>query len=99
MSEAEMSPEQEKAETQAMDVLRFLADRPEDFGRFLALSGMEADDLAVIAGSPEFLAALVDFLRSDEELAAAYGQEAGLSGEDLAAMRANLPGGGETHWT
>ena len=89
----------ERAEAQALDALRFLAERPDDFGRFLALSGMGPDDVAARASEPEFLASLIDFLRGDEEIAAAYCAEAGLSPEQFAALRAALPGGEEVFWT
>lgn len=91
--------QQEAAETQALDVLRFLAERPDDFARFLATSGQDPDDLAAMAGSGDFLAAMMDFVRSEEELAAAYCEEAGLTPEAFAALRSALPGGDETHWT
>lgn len=89
----------EQAEAQALDGLRFLAERPEEFGRFLALGGLSPEEAAGRAEDADFLAALVDFLRSDEDLAVAYCQEAGLSPEKFAALRAALPGGQETHWT
>lgn len=89
----------DRAEAQALDGLRFLAERPEEFSRFLALSGLSPGEVAERAQEPDLLAALVDFLRSDEELAMGYCQEAGLTPEDFAALRAALPGGQETHWT
>ena len=89
----------EQAEAQALDGLRFLAERPDAFAQFLAIGGLAPEDVAARAEDPELLAALVDFLRSDEELAEAYCLEAKLTPESFAALRAALPGGGETHWT
>ena len=89
----------EQAEAQALDALRFLAERPDDFGRFMTLAGMGADEISARASEPEFLASLIDYLRGDEELAAAYCGEAGLTPEAFASLRAALPGGEEVHWT
>ena len=83
----------------ALDGLRFLAEQPDAFLRFLAIGGLAPEDVASRAEDPELLAALVDFLRSDEDLAEAYCRDAGLTAESFAAMRAALPGGRETHWT
>ena len=89
----------EQAEAQALDGLRFLAERPDDFAHFLAVGGLSPEDVAARAGDPELLAALIDFLRSDEALAEAYCREAALTPEAFAALRAALPGGRETAWT
>ena len=89
----------EKAEAEALNGLRFLAERPEEFARFMALGGLEPEEIAARASEPELLAALVDFLASDEDLAMGFCQEAGLTPETFAALRAALPGGQNTHWT
>jgi hypothetical protein len=56
------------AATLALEVLAFLADREDAFSRFADLSGLDPASAATRAGEPEFLASVLDFLLSDEEL-------------------------------
>jgi hypothetical protein len=56
------------AESIAIEVLTFLAGNPARLDRFLALSGLGRDNLRAAAGEPEFLAAILDHLASDESI-------------------------------
>jgi hypothetical protein len=56
------------AESIAIEVLGFLAGDPARLDRFFAVSGLEADNLRAAATEPEFLAAVLDHLVSDESL-------------------------------
>ena len=56
------------AETLALKGLAFLVNSPEDLDRFLATSGVDAHTLRQSAGQPELLAAVMDFLLSQEVL-------------------------------
>lgn len=88
----------EAAQTLALRALGFLAARPEDFARFLALSGADVETVRGQAQDPAFLGFVMTFLSEDEEAAAAFCQDAGLSPEAFAAARAALPGGEEVSW-
>ncbi|OCW56729.1 DUF3572 domain-containing protein [Hoeflea olei] len=54
------------AEETAISVLVWLAGEPELMGRFLALTGLEADNLREAAREPGFLAGVLGFLMSHE---------------------------------
>ena len=57
-----------EAEIIALKVLSFLADDPARLSRFLALSGVDLNDLRDAAQSPDFLAGLLNHLLEDESL-------------------------------
>jgi hypothetical protein len=59
---------QSGAETLGLKALAFLAGSPEALDRFLSLSGIDADSLRQRAGEPECLAAVLEFILSNEEL-------------------------------
>lgn len=77
----------DQAEMTAISALAFLAGRPEDLGRFLALSGIDPTALRRIAGEPEFLAGVLDFLIGDDALLVAFAADAGIPPERVAATR------------
>ena len=56
------------AETLALRALAFLAGRPDDFGRFLDISGLDPATVKVRASEPAFLASVLDFLLGDDTL-------------------------------
>ena len=80
------------AETLALKTLGFLARDTDTLSRLLTLSGLELDDLRERAGDPELLAAVVDFLLSDDALPARFAEEEGLDPEEIHAARRALPG-------
>ena len=63
----------------ALDVLRFVAERPEELERFLALSGVDPTDVPQLARQADFLGGILDFLLADEALLMVFSEEAGLS--------------------
>jgi hypothetical protein len=75
-----------RAEVMAAEALGFLAGSPERLMRFLDVSGLRPDTLRVAAGEPGFLAGLMDYLVSDEELLVAFAGEIGATPESV--MRA-----------
>lgn len=89
---------QDDADAVALKALGFLAERPDTLGRFLDMSGLDVDGLRAAAGAPETLAAVMDFVMSDESLAAEFCVNHGLSPEAFAAARAALPGGDAPFW-
>ena len=80
------------AETLALKALGFLARDTDALLRLLTLSGLELDDLRERAGEPELLAAVVDFLLSDDALLARFAEEEGLDAQEIHAARRALPG-------
>jgi hypothetical protein len=80
------------AETLALKALGFLARDTDALLRLLTLSGLELDDLRERAGDPELLAAVVDFLLSDDALLGRFAEEEGLRTEEIHAARRALPG-------
>ena len=58
----------ETAETIAIQALGFLSSDSELLGRFLALSGLDPSAIRDVASEPSFLAAVLDFLLSDDSL-------------------------------
>ncbi len=83
----------EAAETLALKGLAFLANSPDDLGRFLAISGMEGASLRQSAEDTEFLAAIMDFLLSHEPLLTAFCEAESLDARTIHFARRALPGG------
>jgi hypothetical protein len=84
---------QQSAETLALKGLAFLANDATALERFLALTGTTGPELRERAEDPEFLAALLDFLMSDEPLLTAFCEVEGLDAQTLHSARRALPGG------
>ncbi|QCI68199.1 DUF3572 domain-containing protein [Phreatobacter stygius] len=62
----------EAAEALAVRALGFLAAEPERLDRFLALAGIDIAAIRDAAGQPGFLAAIMDYLMTDEPLLLAF---------------------------
>jgi hypothetical protein len=80
------------AETLALKGLGHLAADGEALVRFLRISGLQLDDLRVRAADPELLAAVVDFLLSEEKLCESFLTAEHLDAQELHAARRALPG-------
>ena len=83
------------AETLALKALAHLAVDGDALVRFLTISGLELDDLRGRAADPELLAAVTDFVLSDDSLCAAFCAAADLDPAMLHAARRALPGAQE----
>jgi hypothetical protein len=70
----------------AIEALVFLAADPERLGCFAASSGLDAGNLRAAAQSPEFLAAILDYLATDERLLLAFAADS--SHDPTAVQRA-----------
>ena len=90
---------QEAAETLALRVLGWLADSEDLFPVFLGATGASADDLVTNAAKPEFLAAVLDFLLTDDAMVIAFCDAAALPYEAPNQARSALPGGDLINWT
>ncbi|MGH6846508.1 MAG: DUF3572 domain-containing protein [Methylocella sp.] len=75
------------AESIAIEGLTFLAGNPGRLDRFLALSGLGLDNLRAAAGEPQFLAAILDHLASDERLLLAFAANTGHAPATIAKAR------------
>ena len=81
------------AEILALKALNWAATVQGTLPRFVAHSGVELDDLRRQAGDPELLAALLDFLLTDDALIKAFCEEVEVESHQLHRARAQLPGG------
>jgi hypothetical protein len=80
------------AETLALKVLGFLAAQGEPLERFLAVSGVNLDDLRERVGDPQLLAAVLEFLLADDRLLIAFVEEEGFAAKLVHDARRALPG-------
>jgi hypothetical protein len=81
-----------EAETLALKTLAFLARDAEGLLRFLALSGLQIEDLRTRAGEPELLGGVLDFLLADDALLAGFARGENLDPQAVRAARRALPG-------
>jgi len=80
------------AEALAIQALTFIAADGERLGRFLAVTGIGPAEIRAAAKEPRFLAGVLEFLVSDNRLAAEFATEAGFTPGDLAKAHAALGG-------
>ncbi|WP_072390481.1 DUF3572 domain-containing protein [Hyphomicrobium sp. CS1GBMeth3] len=81
------APTAEEAETMALAGLAFLAEDGARLGRFLALTGIEPDQLRAVAGAPETLLAVLDYLLGDESLLLVFTASKGIAPEAVEPTR------------
>jgi hypothetical protein len=81
-----------EAETLALKALAFLAREGEILNRFLALSGLNPQDLRNRADDPLLLAAVLDFLLGNDKLLVTLAQSEGIDAKVVHAARRALPG-------
>jgi hypothetical protein len=82
----------EAAESVAVQALSFIAEEPEQLGRFLAMSGIGPESLRAAAAEPGFLAGVLDHLLADEQLLIAFAERAGLGPAEIGRARGMLGG-------
>jgi hypothetical protein len=85
----------EAAEAVAIQALTYIAGDPERLGRFLAITGVGPAEIRSAAAHPDFLAGVLEYLVSDEELLTAFAADADLRPTD--AVKALVVLGGH-HW-
>ena len=91
--------QQDHAERVALDALVWLSADEDMMANFLLATGIEPPALAAMAGAPEVLAAVLDFVMSRDPWVLAFARSAGLPPEAVLVARQGLPGGGMVHWT
>jgi len=89
----------EPAETLALRALAWLAADDDLLGRFLGASGAAPGELASGVSDPRFLAAVLDFVLTDDSLVMAFCDAEGYPYPAPMEARAALPGGDLPHWT
>lgn len=77
--------EEARSEETAGAILGWLAGEPDMLGRFLALSGMQAQQLRGAVNDPQFLAGMIDFLMGHEPSLMAFCEATGTKPELVAA--------------
>ncbi|MCW0183465.1 MAG: DUF3572 domain-containing protein [Zavarzinia sp.] len=82
----------DRAEAIALMALAHLASDDNLLHRFMAETGMDATDLQAIAGRPDMLGGILDFVLADESLVIDFAAAAGLRPEEPMRARMTLPG-------
>jgi len=83
-------PTKHDAESIAIGAISFLAGHPEEFNRFLALSGIDLAALRQSAEDPAFLGGILDFLLQDEPLLLVFAEQSGIDPATIGAARRHL---------
>lgn len=89
----------EEAEILATRALAWLAADPDLMAGFFGSTGLGPQDVAAAVTQPEGLAAIMDYIFSDDHLVLRAAEHLGVSPEKLIHARAQLPGGDLPHWT
>lgn len=82
----------EQASGIAASALLHIVQDTEIFGIFLSQTGLEPDRLRAAAQSPEFLAAVLEFVCSNEPLLLAFAANEGLAPQSVDSARLQLSG-------
>ena len=82
----------------AIAVLGWLADDPEMFGRFLALTGVAPGQVRNAVNDPGFLAGLMDFLMNHEPTLLQFCQDNDVRVEWVQSCHQYFTGPGEGAW-
>lgn len=90
---------QTSAEVLALQALSWLVGQEELLPGFFSATGAGPGDLAALAGTPEFLGAVLDFMLQEDEMILRFAADCGIAPELPAQARAHLPGGAGPHWT
>ncbi len=90
MATRTQKPTAETATTLALTALAFLAEDGPRLGRFLALTGIEPDQLRAAADAPETLLAVLDYLLGDESLLLVFTASIGIAPETVFPARTAL---------
>ena len=85
---------QADAEETAGAILTWLANEPDMFGRFLALSGVQPNQLRGTVNDPGFLAGMIDFLMAHEPTLLAFCEATETKPETVAAAWHHYSGPG-----
>jgi hypothetical protein len=87
-----MKLSQSQAEVLALQALGYIASDEELLPRFLAVTGMDADRLRVVAGEMGTLIAVIDFIMFDDASVRGFAEHAAIEPEAVARIRFLLAG-------
>jgi hypothetical protein len=80
---ADPAGQQAAAEQLAIQALAFLADDPQELGRFLALTGIEPNEIRAAAQEPGFLAGVLEYICAHEPLLLAFARDKDLEPSEI----------------
>jgi hypothetical protein len=83
-------PTNEDAQALALRALAATLSEPRRAERFLALTGLDAEELRARVGDPDLLAATIEFLESHEPDLIGVAEEIGVTPASLVALRGAL---------
>jgi hypothetical protein len=83
----------EAAQTIALQGLAFLAEEPGRLQRFVSVTGLDPAELRARADAPDLLAAVLEYLASDESLLLVFAASRGIAPETVVPAIAHLQGG------
>jgi hypothetical protein len=81
---------QAAAQALAIQALAWLAAEPERIGAFLAASGIGPESIRDAARDPQFLAAILDHVASEESLTLEFAAQAAIRPEEIGRARMSL---------
>jgi hypothetical protein len=82
----------EDAESLAVQALTYLAGDPDRLGRFLAVSGLGADQVRLAAGEPGFLAGVLEYVSSEESLLLDFAEDVQIDPVEVGRAQTLLSG-------
>ena len=85
-------PNQDAARAVAIMALAFLAADDDRLGRFMAWTGLGADEVRAAPSDPALLGGVLDYLLAHEALLVEFADHAGMAPEEPARARQALPG-------
>jgi hypothetical protein len=88
----------EDAEQFGIEALSFLAADEARFVQFLGATGTDLASIRAEAGSPQFLAGVLDFLLNDESLLLVFAAHSGIDPATVAAARTELAPDPAAEW-
>ncbi|MBL4600589.1 MAG: DUF3572 domain-containing protein [Rhizobiaceae bacterium] len=74
-------------ETLAIQILEYLAGDGEQLQRFMALTGIEIDDIRQMSGTPELSVALFDYILGNEPTLLSFTSERAIAPESILKAR------------
>ena len=91
--------EKDKAKSYAITALQWLAKDNQNLEAFLMYSGADADDLRNGSKNPEFLAFVLDFFMTSDDLILNFSEDLKISPEKIRIACSILSGGDLANWT
>lgn len=94
-----MKRSREESELIAIRAFEWIASDRTLLGKFLNETGANPAEVREVMDDMEFLASVLDFLMADDRYVRRFSDHVGLNYDEIAEVRALLPGGDLPHWT